>query len=345
MALEQQSKINKPGLIDRRKFLGMVGSALAVAVAPGCSPSKDSASTSRSTIPELSTTSITTPTTTGETVPQTTETPTTIAERVFTSPEQKAQVEAVEANMKTWFAKTPEDIAKYKETTHFDPDPDGFSTISSDPIGSIYSMLGVNLGVFPIPTAGGLGFVSVVGGATDDGSVFAFLIDNDITDPIFSNALPGFRQSVSSHTVAADRINGVLSYSVDITTDFHAPLVHDSTDRGEMIDDLKNSIGQPVVVSYLADPVQLNMPAEYQVKPNLKMKEIMAEINQASIRRDLGKVLKEFSTETLQSVGFYKEMAKIPQTILNGYDTVGELLSTLPLSNLYRLFDGIAVII
>lgn len=320
---------------------GIVGGGIYVGTQGGNESSTNN--TSVTTIVDITQPPLTSPETTVITVSPTTETPTTVVERVFASPEQQAQVEAVEANMKAWFSLTPEDIAKYKETTHFDPDQDGFTTIDSSPINSAFIVLCVNLGVYQIPTADGLGFVSAVGRTTADGSPFVTFLDSRVTDPTFSSSFPGFDQTVSSHTVAGEMVLGVQTYSVD-TLNGRARLVHSSADRGEMIDDLEKSIGQPVVVQYASDPAALSVP-EYQIQPNPEMKEIMARINQASTRGDLAKVLEEFSTETLQSVGVYVEMAEISQVTLNGYVTVADLLSALPLSTSYRLFDGIPAII
>lgn len=279
------------------------------------------------------------PATTVITVPNT-ETPSTIAERVFASPEQKIQVEAVEANMAEFFALTPEALAKYKETTRFDPDPDGFSTTYLSNTSSVAGVLGIDLGTFQIPVGDGVAFIVATGHMTENGSQYVLLQHGEITDSTLQAVWFNYENGASSNFVKGTVVDGVTTYPAGAT----AETLRRSNGRTAMIADLNASIGEPVYALYGTDPAEFSSP-DYPVEPSPIVVDVLTRITRASDFSLLGKVLSEYSTDTLESVGVYKEMSLISQNTLAGYKTATELLSNMALSDGFRLFDGVPTVI
>lgn len=278
------------------------------------------------------------PSSTVITVPNT-ETPTTIAERVFSSPEQQVQVEAVEANMAEFFTLTPADLAKYKETTRFDADPDGFSTTYLSNTSSSAGVLGIDLGTFQIPVGDGVAFIVATGHMTEDGSQYVLLQHGEITDSVIQAAL-NYENGGGANVVKGTVVDGVTTYPVGTT----AETVRRSNGRAAMIAELNASVGEPVYALYGTDPGEYSSP-DYPIEPNPILVDAITRITRASDFSLLGKVLSEYSTDTLESVGVYKEMSLISQSTLAGYKTATELFSNMTFSDGFRLFDGVPTVI
>lgn len=319
-------------------LLGGIGGGAYIATKGGNEPSQTSSptvATVETTQPPLTSPDTTTIT---STVP-TTETPTTIVERVFSSPEQQAQVEAVEMNMSKFFALTPENLAKYQETTRFDLDPDGFSTAHLSSTDSSAGVVGIDLGTFQIPVGDGVAFIVATGHMTEDGSQYVLLQYGEITDSTLQTVWFNY-EGVTTNVFKGTVVDGVTTYPLGTS----AETVSRSNGRTAMIADLNASVGEPVYALYIADPVKLSSP-DYPVEPSPILVDAITRITRASEFSLLGSVLSEYSTDTLKSVGVYKEMSLISQNTLAGYETAAELLSNMTYNIGFRLFDGVPTVI
>lgn len=283
----------------------------------------------------------TSPDTTTETTPATTETPTTIAERVFASPEQQVQVESVEANMDRFFNLTPDDVSAYKEETKFLPNPDGFSTVKLYPDQPLfYRLLAINLGTFPVQTGDGISAVEAFGCVSNDGTRFVGLQVISINDSQFLTQFPTHETFKAANFM--DPIEEGGAFATTNSNEGSDMIVRTVQGSEGVIQGLNETIGQPIVFEYGTDVVALQTQAGVAIKPNPLMERIVDELNRSETR---AQALETYSSEDLVLAGIFKEPGKIPQVILNGFSTVSDVVAGLPLNAYFTFFNNIPSVI
>ena len=330
----------QPRKLSRRAFIGGAAAAGLAAIV-GCKTGESSTpppSTIKDTIP--TTTSIPGTTSTTE-APNTTEPATTLPERVFASPEQKAQVEAVEGNMKKFFDLTQADIDLYKNETHFVPDPNGFSTVLVLANPDIFSarVLAVNLGTYSFPAGDGTSIASVFGCITRDGQSFVATQTAIIRDSTFLKEKPNYEKNI-----AANVLNPTDSGSFGTTSDYEFDSLVERTAHGldGVTGVLNETVGQPFNFEVTADSVYLQNSTGNPVKPNPFLKQV---IEGFFTPTTLAETYSANSDEDLSTIGVFKKPGLIPQTLLDGFPTMTALFAGLPLSAHFTLYNNIPKVI
>jgi len=264
------------------------------------------------------------------TAPSTTEAPTTThPERTFASPEQQAQVEAVEANMVRFFELTPEDIGAYMADMKIVPQSDGFSTTKGYPNSSNFNMNVVNLGTFSLEVGNGLGIMQVYGCITQSGDRFTGMQIVNITDPDFVARFPG-NNTVFANVLKADESNTyVLDEAASVESDIRG--------AKSFVEAINSRIGEPMNIEPIIDPTTMIFSG-YTLTPNPEMTTTLSAIHESSINSQLRQVLDGFSPEELKRFGVYINPDEITQATLNGFDSVQELLSSLPYGSFSNFF-------
>jgi len=319
--------------ISRRSFLKV---ATGVALGGlGVSACKTGESTPPTTVKDTVPTTIVPKTTT--TAPSTTEAPTTTqAERTFASPEQQAQVEAVEENMAEFFALTPNDLELYKNQATFTPYPDGYAPITQYSDVPATRVLAINLGTFTSMGNDGQATIHMFGVMKEDGTRFVAAETLVVTDPEIAgeqfSELNGGRQ-VNVMNPIRDREYGTTSAS-DLSS-----LLDRRITMSEAISLLNSNPGLPMTIDVTADPAWLNsLGAPTQANPELKR--IFEEVFELGSGEHMRVILDKYSPEELAAIGILKSTGQIPQEMLT-HASAGQLLSKYAWNALFTMFNDI----
>ncbi len=274
--------------------------------------------------------------------PTTVEPTTTIPERTFASPEQQVQVESVEANMEKFFTLTPADLEAFKTKAIFTPYPDGFSTVMKDSELSVYRVIGIDLGTFPITAGNGRATMHVFGCITEDGNKYVVLETLEITDPDFANGHPWYAEGRGANVMNPSEETGRFG----TTNEYDRTELLDHTIYGmtDLITTLNESVGQPIIIEYSSDPILVrDHPSfNYPANPNPNMREAHDGLNQSFTRTE---TLARYSSTELEGLGIYTEPEPFSQTVLNGFPTVTDLVSSLPLNQWVSTFNNVPSIL
>ena len=331
--------------LSRRAFIGGAAAAGLAAIV-GCKTGESSTpppSTIKDTIP--TTTSIPDTTTSVSSTTPSTEAPTTtVPERVFTSPEQKAQVEAVEGNMEKFFHVTKQEVVAYHETTNFIPYVSGFSMIKKYPApnDNSYRMLGINLGTIPVQTGNTMSTLEAVGYVTFQGDRFVQLFIQDINDPDLLKLFPTIKTNAGADFWRPIEQDGTLNtYGLDSNHQTSAIVVSDKQIVGaeNLINELNNpnQIGAPIIVEYGTDYSGLFGRAGYNYEQNPHLAPTTSEIYQSAKTRSLEEALSKYTSDELAEIGVVVTPS-IPSNLFR-YDNPKQIIGTLPFGGYVVFLD------
>ncbi len=300
---------------SRRTFLkGLVGVGAVLGI-PGCS-TPQSTPDSKPTLPQTTPTTTETPSPT--TLPSTSiqETTTTVAERVFSSPEQKAQVETLESNMAKFYQLTPDDLKNYEEKATFIPYPDGFTTIGND--GANSTVLAVNLGILPVGFgAEGTGNLQFFGCVDNFGNSYVMSTIASIPDSEYTQRYPNWSFDQKFGINVWNPVGKPNEYRT--TTNGQSGGLKELIRGDEAVQYLNAGVGQPVSIEMSS----FDRDAGVGIVPNQTLISIMDEIHRASGRK-LTDTLSSYPSDQLESVGIFNNpglqgKVELPQSLINGF--------------------------
>lgn len=308
---------SQPPRMSRRTFLtGLVGLGAAIGF-PGCAPQSPD---SKPTIPTTTIRDSVPDTTAGTTIPTTEAPTTTIDERVFTSPEQKAQVEKVEENMANFYKLTPKDLREYTRIATFNPYPHGFSTVSQE--GSTRVVLAINLGVMPVGFgAEGTGNLQFFGSLDLNGNSFVTCALASIPDSEYTARYPAWQ---------FDQKLGVNIWKPIAEPNVYGTDINNQSLGGnpqqllglQAVQYLESTIGQPVAIQ----AGDFDTDAGMGIVPNRTLISIMKDIHSAARKGgdNLSNTLSQYTDEQLATLGVFKNPGSdnrviLPQSIIDGF--------------------------
>lgn len=321
---------------NRRVFLkGLIGVGAALGI-PGCStPQKAPDSLPSSSFPGTDTTPQRPSTTVSPSTLPESSTSTTLPERTFSSPEQKQQVELAERAMEKFYSLTKADVASYKETTSFVPDPSGFSNVESEEATHRYRQLGINLGIVQTQIGDSMGTVQLLGMIDALGNKVVVAQIFEITDSGLLAKIPNFNQRQGKIFVGKDPRYGAYYLSLNggnPETPYHVEEGMDALKQA-----LQSTVGSPILTGTDVGVEIKQQLFGYPTEPNPMMEESHSALNTF---RGIAKIGNAYNESQLASVGIIPGSSQVPQAILDGYPTIPQSFAHLPLSSQFNFFEG-----